>query len=71
MKDSIKELPDELDEKILSKFSEFTQRFDQDEYVKKLESSLPELSNEIKAKRQEVKELKKQSGVPNKASKAR
>jgi hypothetical protein len=32
--------------------------------LKKLESSLPELSNDIKQKRQELKEMKKQNGVP-------
>jgi hypothetical protein len=59
MKESIKELPDELSEKIFSSFSDFVQKFDQDEHIKNLETSLPDLSNEIKLKRQELKELKK------------
>jgi hypothetical protein len=62
LKESIKELPDEIDEKIVQKFSDFVQKFDKDESIKKLETSLPEFSNDIKQKRQELKEIKKQSG---------
>jgi hypothetical protein len=51
MKDSFKELPDELNEKVVTSFTEFIQKFEQGEYVKKLESSLPEFSNQIKQKR--------------------
>lgn len=45
MKDSFKEIPDELNEKIIKGFSEFIQKYDQSDTVKKLESSLPEWSN--------------------------
>jgi hypothetical protein len=51
MKESLKELPDELSDKIVTSFSEFIAKFDQGEIVKKLESSLPEFSSQIKLKR--------------------
>jgi len=45
MKDSFKEIPDELNEKVITGFSDFIQKYDQGDTVKKLESSLPEWSN--------------------------
>lgn len=51
MKESFKELPDELNEKVVTSFSEFIQKFDQGESIKHLESSLPEFSSQIKLKR--------------------
>ena len=70
MKDSFKELPDELNEKCVTSFSEFVQKYDQGDTIKKLESSLPEWSNQIKLKRQELKELRKQNGHSKKVSKS-
>jgi hypothetical protein len=65
MKESIKEIPDELNEKIVSGFSEFIQKFDQGDTIKHLESSIPEWVNQIKQKRLDLKKLK----GPKKASK--
>lgn len=71
MKESIKEIPDELNEKIVSGFSEFIQKFDQGDTIKHLESSIPEWVNQIKQKRLDLKKLKgpKKASKPQKSKK--
>lgn len=71
MKESIKELPDELNEKVVTGFSDFIPKFDQGDTIKQLESSLPEWINQIKLKRLELKKLigSKKSSKPPKNQK--
>lgn len=71
MKESIKELPDELSEKVVTGFSDFIPKFDQGDTIKHLESSLPEWINQIKLKRLELKKLigSKKSSKPPKNKK--
>jgi len=71
MKESIKELPDELSEKVVTGFSDFIPKFDQGDTIKHLESSLPEWINQIKLKRLELKKLNgsKKSSKPPKNKK--